>query len=126
MTFLHPLSTNSNVALRRKQPAPAITAELIGATRCEAQGIVATGYAPVLTMCRELLAAGFSPDAALAVYRRGILTLRIRSIAAGARLAVEDSENGRPQFRLARPERRGAAPPMRSQPDFDRREGGCP
>jgi hypothetical protein len=100
-------------ASRKEQPSTPLKAELTGSRRCEALGIVATGNTPVLVLCRELLGAGVNPDSALAVYRKGVLALRVRSIAEAARLVVEDGKNGRPQFRLMRPERRGAASLMR-------------
>jgi hypothetical protein len=90
-----------------------IAARLTGSHRCEALGIVATGHAPVLMLCRELLAAGVNPDAELAVYRNGVLSLRVQSVSAGARLTVEDGTTGVPRFRRARPSRRGAASPAR-------------
>ena len=92
-----------------------LTAELIGSRccDCESYGIRTVGYAPGLAMCRELLAAGASPEMALAIYRGGVLALRIRSIGEAAHLVVEDSQNGRPRFRLVRPARCGAASPMR-------------
>ena len=93
--------------------ATPLTAQLTGSHRCEALGIVAKGHAPAFALCRQLLTAGVNPDTALSVYRNGILALKVRSIGEAARLAAEDSKNGRPQFRLARPTRRGAAPPMR-------------
>jgi hypothetical protein len=34
--------------------------------------------APILTLCRELLAAGLDPDAAIQAYSAGILALRAR------------------------------------------------
>jgi hypothetical protein len=34
---------------------------------------------PVLALCRELLAAGLDPDAAVEAYRAGTLALRVRS-----------------------------------------------
>src|SRR4051812_41055440 len=92
---------------------PIITATFNGDRRCEALGISASGYSPALALCRELLAAGISPDAALDIHRNGVLALRIRTIGEAARLTVEDNENGSPRFRLARPSRRGAVPPMR-------------
>jgi hypothetical protein len=67
------------------KPAP-ISATLTGAHRCEAFGIIASGYSPVLVLCRQLLAAGISPDRALDVYRAGLLALRIRGIGEAARL----------------------------------------
>jgi hypothetical protein len=98
-----------------KPAAVVISAELTGSNNCdcESYGISTTGHAPVLAMCRELLLAGCGPDQALEIYRAGALSLRIRSIGQAARLVVQNSENGRPHFRLARPERRGAAPPVR-------------
>jgi hypothetical protein len=100
---------------RKRKPSrqQTIPAQLIGSHQCEALGVVANGYAPALVLCRELLAAGANPDAALAVYRNGVVSLRIRSLRKGARLTVEDNENGTPKFRLARPARRGAAPTAR-------------
>ena len=47
-------------------------------------------------MCRELLAAGADPDRALAIYRSGVLALRIRSSREGASLTVEDAESDTP------------------------------
>jgi hypothetical protein len=104
---------NSTACRSSPPPCLVIFAQLTGSHRCEALGIVVTGHAPVLTLCRELLAAGIDPNSALDVFRRGLLALRVRSVGGAARLAVEDNENGRPQFRLARPPRRGAAPPTR-------------
>jgi hypothetical protein len=103
-----------------------ISAELCGSQRCEAQGLVATGHVPILALCRELIAAGLDPDRPLTVYRRGVIALHVRSIAEGARLTVEDGENGRPRFRLARPQRRGAALSIHSRPDFDLLQGERP
>jgi hypothetical protein len=107
-----------------------IRAELIGSheCRCEEHERLAFGYAPVLAMCRELLAAGMSPDAALHVYRRGILALKVRAIGKAAQLVVEDSETGRPQFRLARPARRARtmciASPVPLFENSNARQGG--
>jgi hypothetical protein len=101
-----------------------ISAQLIGSHQCEALGIVARRHAPALMLCRQLIEAGVDPDTALAVYRNGVLSLRIRSLREGAKLAVEDDKNGTPRFRPARPGRGGASPLTRSLPNFDRREGG--
>jgi hypothetical protein len=91
-----------------------IAAQLIGADRATALGIEATGPAPVLTLCRELLAAGVTPDQCLEVYRGAVLALRVRSIGEAAKLTVEDN-HGRPTFRSwrDRPGSDGAAPPVR-------------
>jgi hypothetical protein len=90
-----------------------IVAHLDGPRTCTAAGVTATGAAPVLTLCRELLAAGLDPDAAMQVYRNGILALRVRSLREGAHLAVEDDHLGQPKFRRWRgPRGNGAASPI--------------
>jgi hypothetical protein len=61
---------------------------LIGSDRCCALGIGVTGHAPVLGLCRALIAAGHDPDRALHVYRGKMLALLVRSICEGARLRV--------------------------------------
>ena len=83
-----------------------VIAQLSGSDTCSAAGITATGHAPILAMCRQLLQVGLNPDQALEVYRAGILALTVRSIAQGARLTVEDDSRGTPRFR---PWRGGAA-----------------
>ena len=76
-----------------------IRADLIGSTTCTAAGITATGNAPVLALCRQLLAAGLDPDQALEVYRGATLSLTVRSIGEGAQLTVREStSDGRPRF----------------------------
>jgi hypothetical protein len=87
-----------------------LRAELIGATTCKAAGTTAHGYAPVLTLCRELLAAGLNPDQALEVYRGTTLALRVRSLRDGAVLTVKTAGNGSPVFS---PLDGAAASPMR-------------
>ena len=76
-----------------------IRAELIGSDTCSVAGITAHGHAPVLALCRELLAAGLDPDAAVEAYRAGTQALRVRSISEAARLTVEDDSRGTPRFR---------------------------
>ena len=93
--------TNGSAA-RRNTPA-ILRAELIGADTCTVAGMTATAHAPTLAMCRQLLAAGLDPDAALDVYRAGTLALRIRSIAAGAAIDVRDDNRGTPRFVPHRP-----------------------
>ena len=70
------------------EPAQPIPAQLSGSDTCTAVGRTAHGSTPVLAMCRELMAAGLNPDSALIVYRKGILALKVRSIAEGAGLEV--------------------------------------
>jgi Fe2+ transport system protein FeoA len=75
-----------------------IKAELIGTGMCRTRDAVyGYGRTPVLALCRKLMAAGIDPDAALEVYRRAVLALRVRSIREGARLDV-DERRGAPWF----------------------------
>jgi hypothetical protein len=78
---------------------PPIRAELIGSDRCEAEGLSARGYAPVLELCRELVAAGFSPACPLEARRGEILCLRVRLIGESAGLTVADDRHGTPRLR---------------------------
>jgi hypothetical protein len=88
---------------------PAIRAELTGSTFCRSGEHTVNGNAPVLILCRELIAAGCDPDRALEVYRGATLALRIRSIGAAAKLDVNSKGTGFVRHRPA--VRRG--PPMR-------------
>jgi hypothetical protein len=89
-----------------------IRSDLIGSNQASAAGLVATGHAPVTKLCRRLIEAGHDPALPLEVYRGTTLCLRVRSIGEGARLTVEDNENGRPRFVWHRPRTCGAAPPV--------------
>jgi hypothetical protein len=102
-----------------------VIAELVGDDSCRCQEIDAavTANAPVLAMCRQLLATGIDPDTALSVYRRGVLALKVRSIREGARLTVKTAGNGTPIFTLDDGCKGAAAPPVRSKPDSDPWEG---
>src|SRR5215831_13826091 len=88
----------------------AIRAELIGSNACSALGITACGHAPVVALCELLIEAGHDPNRALLAYRGETLCLRVRSIAEGATLAVEDDRRGTPRFRRRRARGDGAAP----------------
>jgi hypothetical protein len=48
-----------------------VRAKLYGANVCSTANITATGSAPVLALCRSLIAAGLDPDSAMNVYRAG-------------------------------------------------------
>lgn len=90
-----------------KQTQAPLHAELTG-SGCSSAGITATGTTPVLSLCRQLLAAGLDPDSALEVFRGATLALRIRSIGEAAGLEIAADGVG---FRPAR--KPDAAPPMR-------------
>jgi hypothetical protein len=74
-----------------------IHATLIGSNCCEALGITARGYAPVLDLCRALVKAGHDPRWPLHAYRGDVLALKVRSIGEGARLTVREDRAG-PRF----------------------------
>jgi hypothetical protein len=71
-----------------------IRAELFGSNTCTAGNLTAHGHAPVLVLCRQLIAAGLEPDRAMEVFRGATLALRVRSIGAAARLTVKERPFG--------------------------------
>jgi hypothetical protein len=91
-----------------------IRAELIGPDWCEAEGISARGTAPVLELCRNLVAAGYNPACPLDAWRGDTLCLRVRSIGEAAQLTVADDRHGTPRLRRGqeRPERYVAGSPV--------------
>ena len=103
-----------------------IRATLIGSNCCEAEGLSARGYAPVLELCSELVAAGFNPACSLEAWRGETLCLRIRSIGESARFTVADDRHGTPRLRRRqeRPQRYVAGSPV--APIADGREVPTP
>jgi hypothetical protein len=71
-----------------------IRAELSGSDMCSAVGIAARAYAPVLELCRQLLAAGQNPVTPLHAYRLDVLCLTIRSIGEAAGLEINGDGTG--------------------------------
>jgi hypothetical protein len=107
---------------RQKQLSQvAVRATLFGSDRCEAEGIRVRGYAPVLELCRELIAAGFNPASPLEAWRGETLCLRVRSIGEGAGLTVADDRHGTPRLRRRKehPQRYVGGSPV-AQPDDGR------
>jgi hypothetical protein len=51
----------SEVYRQQQAPQAPICATLSGSDRCEANGLSARGYSPVLELCRALVAAGYHP-----------------------------------------------------------------
>jgi hypothetical protein len=56
-------------------------------------------YAPVLTLCRVLMAHGHDPATPLNAYRGGVLALKVRSIGEAARLTLNSKGTGFVTFR---------------------------
>ena len=75
------------------QSRQAVCAEIIGDDQASALGITARGPAPVLKLCRLLDEAGIAADMALEAYRGPMLCLRIRSIAEGAAISVDEGRS---------------------------------
>jgi hypothetical protein len=97
-----------------------IHAELTGADMAAAGGLVVRAAAPILALCRALIDAGHDPDAPLRAFRCGTLCLQVKSLAAGAALAVAEDRFGRPQFRRWKAPRGDvAAPPIASAGNSD-------
>jgi hypothetical protein len=63
-----------------------IRAEIKDENTCTALGITARAEAPVLKVCRLLVAAGHDPSLALHAYRGDVLCLKVLNIGEGARL----------------------------------------
>src|SRR5215472_14932232 len=117
--------SRNNDADRPHTKLQLVRVDLAGDDCCRCQEIDAavTANAPVLAMCRQLLATGVDPDTPLCVYRRGVLALKVRSLREGARLTVKTAGNGTPIFTLDDVYKGAAAPPVSSKPDFDPWQG---
>ena len=100
----HPSSTQS-----------CIIARIVGSDRCSALGMTGRGSAPVLSLCRELVAAGHDPATPLEVWRRNTLALTIRSIGEGAKIEASPRGVG---F-VHRPDVRGTSHIPQNHPDVD-------
>jgi hypothetical protein len=90
----------------RKIATP-IRAELIGDDQATALGIEAKSAAPVLDLCRKLVATGHDAVSALHAYRGATLSLIVCSIGKAAALDVIDG-----RFQKWRPRKPSAASPI--------------
>jgi hypothetical protein len=84
-----------------------IDAELIGEDACVALGLTLRATAPVLEICRALIAAGHDPDRPLHAYRGDTLCLSVRAIGEAARLEINAKGTGFAPLRAVR-----TAPPV--------------
>jgi hypothetical protein len=91
-------------------PVNTIRADLSDADTCSTAWIQIRDTAPVLALCRSLIAAGMDPDQALEVYRGATLALKVRSIGEAAGLEVNSKGTGFIPVRAVR-----RASPMRSR-----------
>ena len=82
--------------------ADPIRAELSGNNSCTALGIAVRAKAPVLALCRKLIAAGHDPGRPLHAYRGETLALTVTAIGYGAKYTVvENRQFGPILLRLA-------------------------
>jgi hypothetical protein len=79
-----------------------IRAELIGSDTCTALGIAVRAGAPVLAMCRRLVAAGHDPATPLVAARGATPCLLVRAIGEAARFEISSSGNGLAPYRPRR------------------------
>jgi hypothetical protein len=70
-----------------------IRAALIGCDQCVALGQKVRDAAPVLALCRKLIAAGYDPVLPLHAYRSDTLALKVRSIGEGALYMAGDTSS---------------------------------
>jgi hypothetical protein len=90
-----------------------IRVELVGADVATAGGITVRARAPVLELCRRLVAAGYNPGLYLEAYRGETLCLCVATIGRAAGLTVDESSSCR--FARFRPTRTpDSASPIRS------------
>jgi hypothetical protein len=71
-----------------------VRAELSGSDRCTALGVTARAYAPVIALCRKLVAAGHDSATPLDAYRGEVLCLQVRSIGEAAGLEINADGTG--------------------------------
>jgi hypothetical protein len=111
---VHAAKLNTPVNTRTAATNQVLRADLIGTDACSAAGITTTGNAPVLVLCRRLLAAGHDPATRLEVYRGATLALIVRSIGEAAQLEINskgsDFAAHRPRVRTAPPVRKTGRP----------------
>ena len=67
-----------------------IRAEIVGADQCHAEGFGVRSAAPVLAVCRKLIAAGLDPGRSLHAFRGNVLCLVVRRIGEAARFVVDE------------------------------------
>ena len=87
------------VATSLKQSKQVIRATLSGSNCCSTLGIEVRSAAPILALCRALIAAGHDPQRPLEAFRGNTLAITVQKIGDGARFTVEDDRHGTPRVR---------------------------
>jgi hypothetical protein len=75
-----------------------IRAVIVKADECAALSQKVRASAPILSLCRKLIASGYDPALPLHAYRGDTLALKVRSIGEGAQYTVGDNKLGTPIF----------------------------
>jgi hypothetical protein len=94
--------------------ASPVLGQMIGSDKATAAGITVRGPAPVLGLCRALVAAGADPNRPLHAYRGDVLALKVRTIGESAKLSVREDRAG-PRFVPWEPFPRGVKPSTREK-----------
>jgi len=112
MNYLHLQNQFCNQKNLSDHPIQTAIRAEIGSGRCSTLGMTARSTAPVLALCRALVAGGQDANRPLRAYRGDVFCLRVRSIGQAAQLTVEDDRHGRLRLRRwrNRARRYGAAP----------------
>lgn len=102
-----------------------LAARLIGSDSATVAGITVRGQAPILALCRALIAAGFHPGLPLQCHRGAMLCLTVRAIGEGANLTIDGKGSGStmaaPVFSLGRGRNHRATVHPKSQSRIDGR-----
>jgi hypothetical protein len=93
-----------------KSETQEITAQLSGDDTCTAEGYTERGHAPILMMCRRLIASGVDPDRSLIAYRNTTACIIVNGIGKAARLEINTKGTAFCRHRAVR-----TAPPARQK-----------
>ena len=69
-----------------------IRCELRGDDTACAEGLTATGRAPVLQLCRDLITKGHDVETWLEAFRDDVMCLRVKGLGKGAQLTVDERD----------------------------------
>ena len=79
---------------RAATPRNTLRAELSGSSHSTAAGVTASGYMPILAICRALVRDGIDPTTPMECYRGDTLALRVRSVGEAANLDLNSKGTG--------------------------------
>ena len=91
---VHAAKLNTSDHTRPTEPHQVVRDCLMGSGASLAAGLTVTGHAPVLELCRRLVAVGHHPTTPMHVYRDATLALTVRSIGEATRLEINRKGTG--------------------------------